>query len=529
MRKIEFGNLARIIAAFCVAIAVASPAQTFTTLFRFDGTHGEDSLGSLVQGTDGNFYGTTGYGGTSSKYCPFSEGCGTVFKMTPGGQVTVIYSFCRKANCADGSLPNGALLQGTNGSFYGAAAFGGVSPYCTAASGSGGCGTIFEITPTGKLKTLYNFCAQKNCTDGALPNGSLILGANGNFYGTGEIGGKNCVYETYDSNGCGTVFEITPAGKLTTLYSFCAQIGSNGSCADGNNPVSGLLLTTNGNFYGTTYDGGVGYCGGACGTVFELTPAGKLSRLHSFCEKAGCADGQYPNGGLVQATNGKFYGTASNGGTFNNGGTVFEITAAGKLTTLYRFCAQPTCKWGGGPVAGLVQGTDGNLYGAATYGGTSMNCPAILPGCGTIFKITLAGKLTKLYNFCPRSNCADGVFPEETLLQGTDGSFYGTTHQGGLGTCGNGGCGTIFRLSVGLGPFVQANPNFGNAGRVVDILGNKLTGTTKVTFNGTPATFTVASSTEIKTTVPTGATTGKIKVTTPERILVSNVAFRVLK
>jgi hypothetical protein len=193
MRKIGFRNLVRIVVAFSIISAVASEARTFTTLFNFDGTHGQDSAGSLVQGADGNFYGTTANGRASSEYCPFKT-CGTVFKMTPDGKVTVVYSFCRQANCADGDSPSGALVQGTNGSFYGAAAFGGTSSYCQDEFQSGdGCGTIFEITPTGKLRTLYNFCALKKCADGALPNGSLVLGANGNFYGTAEVGGKHCL------------------------------------------------------------------------------------------------------------------------------------------------------------------------------------------------------------------------------------------------------------------------------------------------------------------------------------------------
>jgi uncharacterized repeat protein (TIGR03803 family) len=163
MRKIGFGKLACIIAAFCVASAVASPAKTFTTLFQFDGTHGQDSNGSLIQGTDGNFYGVTANGGASSKYCRFA-GCGTLFKMTPDGKVTVVYSFCQKTNCADGDSPSGALVQGSNGSFYGATGFGGTSSYCNEVFSSGyGCGIIFEITPTGKRKTLYNFCSQKQC------------------------------------------------------------------------------------------------------------------------------------------------------------------------------------------------------------------------------------------------------------------------------------------------------------------------------------------------------------------------------
>jgi uncharacterized repeat protein (TIGR03803 family) len=237
-----------VIFVFCLAATIVSFAQTFSTLFSFNETKGRTPSGSLIQGTDGNFYGTAENGGTSSKYCPFSDGCGTIFKATADGQVTTVYSFCREAQCADGDLPNGALVQGTNGSFYGAAAFGGTSTYspCTY-----GCGVIFEITSGGRLKTLYNFCAQNNCADGGLPNGSLVLGTNGNLYGTTEVGGANC-FEGLDGKGCGTVFEITPTGKLTTLYSFCSQVNGSGGCVDGMSSTSGLVLAANGNFYGTT-------------------------------------------------------------------------------------------------------------------------------------------------------------------------------------------------------------------------------------------------------------------------------------
>jgi uncharacterized repeat protein (TIGR03803 family) len=161
---------------------------------------------------------------------------------------------------------------------------------------------------------------------------------------------------------------------------------SNGACPDGNSPLSGLVLATNGNFYGTTYVGGICYGGSSCGTVFEITPAGKLTTLHTFCKEGGCDDGLWPTAGLIQATNGKFYGTASNGGgAFNNPGTIFEITALGKLTVLYRFCTQANCKDGANPFAGLVQGTDGNFYGVASFGGTSSYCTSQY-GCGTIFR-----------------------------------------------------------------------------------------------------------------------------------------------
>jgi uncharacterized repeat protein (TIGR03803 family) len=192
-------------------------------------------------------------------------------------------------------------------------------------------------------------------------------------------------------------------------------------------------------------------------------------------------------------------------------GTVFKITAGSKLTTLHSFDGTD----GADPYGGLVQATNGNFYGTASGGGSSGNC---IGGCGTVFKIRPAGKLTTLHGFAG----ADGELPEAGLVQATNGNFYGTTANGG--TLGEG---TVFSLSVGLGPFVETRPTFGKAGATVVILGTNLTGATSVSFNGTAAKFTVVSKSEIKTTVPTGATTGKVKVTTPKRTLTSNLVFRV--
>jgi len=161
----------------------------------------------------------------------------------------------------------------------------------------------------------------------------------------------------------------------------------------------------------------------------------------------------------------------------------------------------------------LIQATDGSLYGATAFGGAQ--------GDGAIFKVTTGGTLTTLYSFCSRAKCPDGVNPQAALVQGTDGNFYGTTSAGGIYN------GTIFKLSVGLGPFVESLPGSGKVGAVVKILGTKLKGTTAVSFNGTAATFTVVSNTEITTTVPAGATTGFVTVTTPSGKLKSNKKFRV--
>jgi len=483
--------------------AIALPAQTLTTLFSFDGIDGRGPQTPLVQGTDGNFYGTTNVGG--------ANGYGTVFKITPSGALTTLYSFAGYP--ADGNWPTG-LVQAANGDFYGTTEYGGAS-----CGDIGGCGTVFKITPSGTLTTLYSFCSQGGvCQDGSQPFAGLVQATNGDFYGTTGAGGANCI----TSVGCGTVFKITPSGRLTTLYNFCSQ-GSHSTCLDGFQPYTGLVQATNGDFYGTTFQGGASdVCNSGCGTVFKITPGGTLTTLYSFCSQSGCTDGGGPKAGLVQAANEDFYGTTLEGGAnddlcapISGCGTVFKITPSGALTTLYSFCSQSGCTDGRGPQAELVEGTDGNLYGTTVSGGSHDE--------GTVFKITPSGTIRTLYNFCPPSACPHGENPFAGLIQGTNGDFYGTTSGGGAI-----GDGTVFSLSVGLGPFVKTLPHNGEVGAAITILGTDLTGTTSVSFNGTPAAFEVVSATEITTTVPAGATTGSIQVTTPGGALVSSGPFLVL-
>jgi uncharacterized repeat protein (TIGR03803 family) len=467
-------------------MAVALSAQTLTTVHGFKFTDGADPAEPLVQGTDGNLYGTTSHGGDN--VCTVRKrnyGCGTVFKINTSGKLTTLYSFCAQTNCADGEQPAAGLVEGNDGNFYGT----------TPAAGANITGgTVFKITPNGTLTTLHSFCAQVNCQDGASPYGVLIQATDGNFYGTTVSGG---------THGDGTVFKITPSGMLTTLYNFCSQGGE--SCTDGYFPQAGVVQATNENFYGTTNEGGVN----GHGTVFKITKSGILTTLYSFCAQSGCVDGEYPTAGLVQATNGDLYGTTSEGG-INNYGTVFKITKSGTLTTLHSFDYTD----GDLPDGGLVQGTDGNLYGTTGDGGTG--------NYGTIFKITPSGTLTTLYNFCLQGGgCKDGEGPAG-LVQDTDGNFYGTTGNGGARKDG-----TVYSLSVGLGPFVETRPTSGKVGAAVTILGTSLTGSTSVTFNGTAATFTVVSASEITTTVPADATTGTVKVVTPGGTLSSNVPFTV--
>jgi uncharacterized repeat protein (TIGR03803 family) len=494
MSKLTSWGIISVVCVFCALAVVGWPADTFTTLVSFNNTDGATPLyESLVQGLNGNFYGTTSQGG--------AHGSGTVFEITPAGTRTTLYNFCSELDCTDGSSPYAGLIQAPNGNFYGT----------TNTSGENNAGTIFEITPTGTLTTLYSFCSQPNCADGESPEAGLVQATNGNFYGTTTPQG---------GNGPGTIFEITPAGKLTTLYSFCSQP----NCTDGFGPSGGLIQGNNGNFYGTTQGGGNSACFGGCGIVFEITPAGVLTILHAFDG----TDGAYPFGGLVQATNGNFYGTTEQGGVGEFGvdqGTVFEITPGGTLTTLYGFCSQPGCTDGRFPYAGLVQASNGKLYGTTMNGGDSNACGE--HGCGSIFEITAEGQLTTLYSF----DINDGPLLVATPVQGTDGNFYGTTDAGGASSaCNNGtliGCGTVFRLSLGLRPFVQTLPTSGKPGAAIIVLGNNLTSATSVSFNGILAKFKVVSSTEITATVPSNATSGPVKVTTPQRTLLSKVRFRV--
>ena len=471
-----------LVAAFCVAAVITSSAQTLTTLASFNGTNGSGPAASLVEGFDGDLYGTTSYGGSSAN-CTQSRGCGTVFKITPAGTITTLHNFCAQANCRDGQFPTAGLVLATNGNFYGT----------TLSGGASGEGTVFEIAPTGKLITLYSFCAHTNCADGSAPVAGLVQATNGSFYGTTSAGG------TY---GDGTAFAITATGTLTTLHSF--------GFSDGVAPLEGLTLAISGNLYGSTFEGG-NICNvnefQGCGTIFEITPAGKYTTLFKFEDPT--TTGNYAP--LLQATNGTFYGMESGGGTYDYG-RVFTMTATGSLTTLHRFDNTD----GAYPQAPLVQASNGNFYGTTPNGGAN--------SYGTIFEITASGTLTTLYSFCSQTGCTDGAYPQAALLQGTNGTFYGTT----AGAC-TVDCGTVFSISVGLGPFVETLPTSGRIGTKIVILGNNLTGSTSVTFKGATAAFTVVSDGEITATVPTGATTGTVTVVTPTGALKSNSIFRVTK
>jgi uncharacterized repeat protein (TIGR03803 family) len=406
-------------------------AQKETVLYSFCAqTNCADGLypyAGVVFDQEGNLYGTTRSGGTYNNNCGY--GCGVVFKLTPKGKETVLYSFCAQGNCADGAEPFAGLVSDQKGNLYGTTAVGGAYDGCESGIG---CGVIFKLTPEGKYKVLYSFCAQSGCADGANPQAGLVLGQKGNLYGTTSGGGvyNNNYYCPY-GQGCGVAFKLSPKGKETVLYTFCGQT----NCADGGDPVAGLVFDQNGNLYGTTEVGGASFCsfgqGYGCGVVFKLTPKGKETVLYTFCKEHDCADGAAPVASVVLDQKGNVYGTTRGGGEPRGGGVVFKLTPEGRETVLYSFCWQNNCVDGTNPSAGVVFDQKGNLYGTTFYGGEHYS--------GTVFKLTPESKETVLHSF---SGSADGDLPEADLIFDQKGNLYGTTFEGG-----DYGGGVVFKVT----------------------------------------------------------------------------------
>ncbi len=335
LRTIKASSFAFIL---CITTALVCSAQ-LTTLHSFAGADGAHPYAGLLLSSDGNYYGTTVQGGT--------HGAGSVFKITPSGTLTTLYSF----NGSDGLTPYAGLVLGNDGNFYGT----------TNNGGAHSIGEVFKITPGGTLSILHVF--NYNYGDGGYPGG-LVLGRDGNFYGTTNLGG--------DPNN-GTFFVVSPDGNtFATLYYFESSIGKN--------PGSGtvLVLGSDGNFYGAAPAGGAN----ASGTVFKITPSGTPTLLYSFCSQPNCTDGASPSSALLLASDGNFYGTAYGGGDHQYG-TVFKITPSGALTTLHSFNRTD----GRNPLGALIQAHDGNFYGTTAAGGTH--------DVGTIFQID-AGRCADL-------------------------------------------------------------------------------------------------------------------------------------
>lgn len=447
--------------AFILIVAsVSLSAQTYTDLHEFNClTDGCFSYapGILAQGTDGNFYGTMFGGGLNND--------GTVFKITPSGVITTLYNFSGN----DGLTPFGGLTLGTDGNFYGTTTSGGPSHM----------GTIFKITPAGVLTNLHTFTG----SDGIGPRTPPVEGKDGKFYGV-----------TYNT---AIGYSITSSGTFKLLTTAIPQ-----------SPQSPLLLANDGNFYGTSVQGGTL----GVGTVYRMSSSGAVKIIYSFDG----THGEVPYGPLVQGSDGLLYGTTGAGGSPTTGGVIFKLSTGGKITVLHQFDSASSAD-GYQPGAGLVAATDGNFYGA-----TSTGVPALAAQYGTLFKITKAGVYSVQYVF----DGTHGAHQHSNSVQHTNGTIYGTPLNGGPFDVG-----VFYSLvqSAPIAPFVSVvGYAGGKAGQTVEILGDGLTGTTSVTFGSGAAAFTVVSDTYMTAVVPAAGTTGTISVTAPTATLLSKQTFKVV-
>jgi len=472
----------------CCAAAGVTAAQTYTTLHNFTGPDGANPYAPLIQGFDGNLYGTTEYGGANNY--------GTVFKITPKGEFTTIHSF-GLAN--DGAFPEGGLALDVKGNLYGTTYRGGNNDY--------GYGTIFEISRDGSFTTLATFDGTVD-DGGENPTGSLVV-ASGKLYGVTANGGTYGYGTFYELTLTGaptepvdgTIYPTTEAGSLEALFS-CTE-------TKGGTPAGGLVVDTVSDIVtllGPLQTGGPNNDG----AVVRINP-NKDRVLDSW--DLDDADGSAPRGSLVQGNNGYVYSTASAKG-LNDGGTLWGITPSGSFTVLYNFCSLYDCYDGGDPWSGVVLASDGNLYGTALFGGEY--------NYGNIYQFNLTtNQLTNVYSFSETVGYEAYAPP----VQATDGIFYGATFYGGPNNDG-----AIYSLKLSpVRPFVDAFPPFGGVGATVDIVGNNLKGTTAVTFNGIAATFTVVTNVLIQAVIPEGATTGNVEVTTPHGKVSSARDFVVLE
>lgn len=361
---------------FCGAIFRLTPGGAETVVYSFGASvsDGVRPTGPLIQGKDGALYGMTTSGG--------AYGWGTVFKITLGGDYTVLHSF--GASSLDGNRPLGSLLEASDGNFYGTTVGGGSSD-CSRSGGE--CGTVFRISPNGEHTVLYYFGSSP--WDGAIPNGSLIEGDDGSFYGTTSTGGDLTCSPFPKIKGCGTVFKMTPAGEVTILHSFGA------APSDGILPQGPLIRGGDGAFYGTTYLGGGGRCSTTpgCGTVFRITPAGTVTILYAFAQPSSDgtnlnAEGYNPAPFLIRTRDGNFYGVTEStlGASTVRTGTVFRLTPSGVKTTLHAF--GPLMEAPSTPVGGLVETTNGVFYGITAENG-ELGAVGDRPGFGTAFKLVV--------------------------------------------------------------------------------------------------------------------------------------------
>lgn len=455
-----------------------TPAGALTVITHFTGTSGaapgSAPLTGLTKAADGSLYGTTSSGG--------SDDFGTIFKVTTAGTFTSLVGFTGSAGAAKGSSPDGELLLHSDGNFYGT----------TSGGGTGDLGTVFKMTPAGALTTLAQFTGTGGGVRGAQPVGQLATAPSGVLFGTTRSGG---------ASDFGTIFRITTAGSFTNLIQFTGTGGN----TRGANPVGGLVLGTDSNFYGVTEAGGVndlgtffrlsaagghtrlyefdglngsspacgvtlasdGFfygstaVGGAAGsgTVYRISSAGVIGTVSEFTGVEGTAKGTECQGMLITGTDGALYGTTTSGGTGNHG-TAFKVTTAGVFSNLTGF----TNNSGWNPANGLATGADGNLYLGNKDGGTS--------GYGTIVKVTTSGTVAPMVTFTGAAGTARGAEPAGVLTTGIDGALYGVTRLGGASDGG-----TAFKLTTAgvfssLSAFGTTTGSRPASGFIVDSNGN---------------------------------------------------------
>ncbi len=493
-----------------------SPSGTPTVLHSFFYSMG-DGIGpasGLTLSTNGTFWGTT-------EGEDFFDG-NLIFSMTATGTLTTF----NVLGGANGGEPIAPPVQGTDGNFYGMTTAGGNVTLCT--YGNGGCGVIYKITSAGQYKVIYTF----DQTNGANPDDPLFLGADGNFYGTTFYGGSiNGVY-----NGNGVVFRVTPQGNYTPIYVFCAQQ----ACLDGGQPAGGLVQGADGNFYGTTVCCGTHlYSNFFGGTIFKLTPAGQYTVLYDFCSQPNCADGGEAIAGLTLGSDGNLYGMTETGGA-NGNGAIFQITPEGQYTVLHSFDFTD----GDAPVGPLTQGTDGILYGQTTDGGTG---PCFNTRCGVFFSLDMglppyANPVTSYGDEGATIEIlgSDLEGTSEVEFNGTAASFQVVSNTfltavvpagATLGPItvvtpkGNLVSKTAFRVLPKIKTFT---PTSGAVGTLVTITGSGFKQALGVGFGDMiPAKFTIVSDTEVTATVPTGAKTGPVGVKTKSGTGISSQVFTV--
>ncbi len=433
-------------------------AQTYTDMRDFNNSDGccANYPSLLAQGEDGNIYGATTSGGA---------GFGNIFRISPSGTFTNLFDF----DGTHGNGPQGGLSLGFDGNFYGTTYQGGVNH----------AGTVFKVTPAGTQTVLYDFT---NTNDGAFPRVPPVQTPDGNLYGT-------------TGNGTvATLYKLTPSGTFSVVLNIPAQ------------SYSPLLVGTDGNLYGTTLIGGTFNRG----TAFQFSPTKKkLKILHNF---GGTSDGVSPQGPLMMGVDGKLYGTTSAGGT-NAGGILFQMSTGGKTVTLVNFDnAHPAN--GASPFAGVVQGSDGFLYGVASVGGAN--------GLGTLFKVKINGTgFAVLHDFAS----ATGDTPLATPLLHTNGKIYGLAFHGGSHTA----YGTIYSMDAGLQPFASQFVLYsGKVGDSVTILGQGFSNATGVKFGSGAGTFVASTDAFMTATIAAGATTGVITVLEPGGNLTTPQKFKII-